>query len=127
MPFRLGSGLGVEPVPAGMVFSPARHGGIVTHNGGVFFVGSCFAVDGRHAETLLRTLPPIVRIEARNDQAALRWSVEPMMEELREDKPGASLVAQHLAHMMQVQALRLHLLQQPGGPPDGSSPCPIHS
>lgn len=37
------------------------------------------------------------------------WSVERMMQELREPQPGSSLVAQHLAHMMLVQALRLHM------------------
>jgi AraC-like DNA-binding protein len=37
-----------------------------------------------------------------------------MMQELREPQPGSFLVAQHLAHMMLVQALRLHLA-------DGSS------
>jgi AraC-like DNA-binding protein len=38
----------------------------------------------------------------------MRWSVERMMLELRERQPGSFLVAQHLAHMMLVQALRLH-------------------
>jgi AraC-like DNA-binding protein len=112
-PFRLASDLSLEPVPAGTVFPPARAGGVVTHNGGgdFFLVGSRFAVSGRHAEVLLRTLPPIVHIRREADQAALRWSVERMMDELREAKPGASLVAQHLAHMMLVQALRLHLAE----------------
>ena len=32
-----------------------------------------------------------------------------MMEELRENRLGASLVAQHLAHMTLLQALRLHV------------------
>jgi AraC-like DNA-binding protein len=112
-PFRLASDLGLEAVPARAVFPPARAGGVVTHNGGgdLFLVGSRFAVSGRHAEVLLRTLPPIVHIRREADQAALRWSVERMMDELREAKPGASLVAQHLAHMMLVQALRLHLAE----------------
>ena len=116
-PFRLASDLKVEPVLASTVFAPARRGGIVTYNGGgdFFLVGSRFGIDGRHAEVLLRTLPPIVHIEAQSDQAALRWSIERMMEELREDRPGAALVAQHLAHMMLVQALRLHLSAQPDG------------
>jgi AraC-like DNA-binding protein len=112
-PFTLASDLSLEPVPARTVFPPARAGGVVTHNGGgdFFLVGSRFAVSGRHAEVLLRTLPPIVHIRREADQAALRWSVERMMDELREAKPGASLVAQHLAHMMLVQALRLHLAE----------------
>lgn len=112
-PFRLASDLALAPTPAGAVFPPARAGGVVTHNGGggFFLVGSRFAVTGRHAEVLLRTLPPIVHIRREADQAALRWSVERMMDELREAQPGASLVAQHLAHMMLVQALRLHLAE----------------
>ncbi|WP_242128100.1 AraC family transcriptional regulator [Sphingobium sp. Sx8-8] len=112
-PFRLASDLDLEPVLAGTVFPPARTGGVVTHNGGgdFFLVGSRFAVSGRHAEMLLRTLPPIILIRREAEQAALRWSVERMMTELREAQPGASLVAQHLAHMMLVQALRLHLAE----------------
>ena len=60
---------------------------------------------------LLGMLPPIVHLRKESDQAALRWSVERMMQELREPQPGSFLVAQHLAHMMLVQALRLHLAE----------------
>src|SRR5260370_4307100 len=41
----------------------------------------------------------------------MRWSLERMMQKLREPQPGSFLVAQHLAHMMLVQALRLHLAE----------------
>ena len=113
-PFRLASDLGVAPIPASTAYSALRRNGVVTHNGGgdVFLVGSRFAVDGRQAEMLLRTLPPIIHLEASNDQAALRWAIERMVEELQQNRPGAELVAQHLAHMMLVQALRLHLSRQ---------------
>ena len=47
----------------------------------------------------------------KSDKAALRWSLERMRQELREPQPGGFLVAQHLAHMMLVQALRLHLAE----------------
>ena len=116
-PFRLASDLNVEPVRASAVFAPARRGGVVTHNGGgdVFLAGSRFDVDGRHAGVLLRTLPPVIHLGASSDRAALRWSIERMMEELRDGRPGAALVAQHLAHMMLVQALRLYLSEQPPG------------
>lgn len=116
-PFRLASDLHVEPVDAGTAYSAPRHNGIITHNGGgdVFLVGSRFAVDGRQAEALLRTLPPIIHLEAAADQAALRWSIERMMEERLQNGPGAALVIQHLAHMMLVQALRLHLSRQTEG------------
>lgn len=47
-------------------------------------------------------LPPIVHIRKESDKAALRWSLERMMQELREPQPGGFLVAQHLAYMMLV-------------------------
>jgi AraC-like DNA-binding protein len=110
-PFRLASDMALAPVDAGTIFPPAREGGIVSYNGGgdFFLVGSRFAVTGNHARMLLGMLPPIVHIRRETDQAALRWSVERMMLELHERQPGSSLIAQHLAHMMLVQALRLHL------------------
>jgi AraC-like DNA-binding protein len=109
-PFRLASDLTLTPADAGPIFSPARYGGVVSYNGGgdFFLVGSRFGVSGNHARILLGMLPPIVHISKESDQAAMRWSVERMMLELRERQPGSFLVAQHLAHMMLVQALRLH-------------------
>jgi AraC-like DNA-binding protein len=112
-PFRLASDMTLTPVDAGTIFPAAREGGVVTFNGGgdFFLVGSRFALTGNHAGILLGMLPPIVHIRKEADQAALRWSVERMMQELRERQPGGFLVAQHLAHMMLVQALRLHLAE----------------
>lgn len=115
-PFRLASDLTLPAVDADTIFPPARAGGVVTYNdGGDFFlVGSRFGVSGNNAGALLGMLPPIVHIRKESDQAALRWSVERMMHELREEQPGGILVAQHLAHMMLVQALRLHLAEASG-------------
>jgi len=56
-----------------------------------------------------------VHIRNESDRAELRWLLERMMQELREPKPGGSLVAQHLASMMLIQALRLHLAGGPRG------------
>ncbi len=112
-PFRLASDLTMTPVEARSVFSSARSGGIVSWNGGGDFllVSSRFALSGNHAGILLGMLPPIVHIRKESDKAALRWSMERMMQELREPQPGGFLIAQHLAHMMLVQALRLHLAE----------------
>ena len=112
-PFRLASDMRLEPVEARRVFPPARRGGIVTHNGGGdFFLVSCrFALAGHHATILLRMLPPILHLRKETDQAALRWCVERMMQELGDGAPGGFLVVQHLAQMMLVQALRLHLAE----------------
>jgi AraC-like DNA-binding protein len=106
---------GLSPKLASEVLDPTRNGQVVTYNGGgdVFLVGSRFDIAGRHAEALLRTLPPIIRVQTGSGQAKLRWSIELMMEELRDAQPGSSLVAQQLSHMMLVQALRLYLADGP--------------
>lgn len=113
-PFRLATDLGLTPVAASTIFSPLRKGGIATLNGGGDFslVSSRFGLSGNHADILLRMLPPIVLLRDEASQAALRWSVQRMMQELREQQPGGYLVVQHLAHMILVQALRLHLAEQ---------------
>lgn len=113
-PFCMASDLSVPTVEAAAVFSLARRDGVVTYNGGGDFslISSRFAVGGENADILLRVLPPIVHIH--NDQpgqSALRWSMERMMQELREQQPGGFLVVEHLAHMMLVQALRMHLAE----------------
>jgi AraC-like DNA-binding protein len=112
-PFRLASDLALRSVSASSIFHGARPGGVVTVNGGGSFslIGSRFVVNDRHADMLLALLPPIVHLRKESDQAALRWSLERMMEELRERQPGGYLIAQDLAHMMLVHALRVHLAE----------------
>jgi AraC-like DNA-binding protein len=116
-PFRLASDLTLTPADAGPIFFPARYGGVVSYNNGgdFFLVGSRFGVSGEYARILLGMLPPVVHIYKESDQAAMRWAVERMMQELRERQPGSFLVAQHLAHMMLVQALRLHQAEELSG------------
>ena len=113
-PVRIASDLALGPTLASEALAPGRNGETVTYNGGgdVLLVGSRFEVNGRHAEALLHTFPPVMHLRGAADQAALRWSIELMMKELREARPGGSLMAQHLAHMMLVQTLRLYLSQQ---------------
>lgn len=112
-PFRLTSNPTLPPVDSKTVFPPAQPGGVVTVNGGgdVFLVGSRFTVAGHQAGMLLKMMPPIVHIRRQADQEALRWSVARMREELHDAQPGGALIAQHLAHMMLIQALRLHLAE----------------
>ncbi len=110
-PFILASDLTLTPVDMHALFPGARNGGIDSCNGGgdCFLVGGHFALTGNHANILLEMLPPIVHIWKESDKAAMRWSLERMMQELHEPQPGGSLVAQQLAYMILVQALRLHL------------------
>lgn len=110
-PFRLGSRLDGPATDAATIFPPARRGGVVTVNGGggMFLVGSRFGVSGQQADTLLGMLPPIVHLGSEPGQITLRWSVEQMMSELRNEKPGNGLVVQNLAYLMLIEALRVHL------------------
>lgn len=114
-PFRLGSDLAVKPVDAAAIYSRVSDGGTVMCNGGgeFFLVGSYFALAGDHAGILLGMLPPIIHLHKQSDRAALRWAVERMMQEIRDGEPGGFLVIRHLAHMMLVQALRLHMSEGP--------------
>ncbi|GAB3262366.1 AraC family transcriptional regulator [Kineosporia babensis] len=109
----IGSAPDVEPVRASVVLDPNRSGEVVTYQGGgdVYLVGSRFEAGSPHVEMLLRDLPPLMLVETSGDRARLRWSIEMMMEEFREPRPGSALIAQQLAHMMLVQALRLYLAE----------------
>src|SRR6202046_5279708 len=113
-PFRLATDLTAPPVEALTLLATApRIGGVITVNGGgdCLVVGGHFALTGDHAGMLLGILPPIVHIQKESDKAAMRWSLERMRQELREGQPGGFLMAQHLAHLMLLQALRLHLAE----------------
>jgi AraC-like DNA-binding protein len=110
-PFRIGSDLTLPPVDARTLLPIMQNGGITLFNGGggIFCVGGYFALTGSHAGFLLEALPPIVHIRKASDKAALHWCIEQMRQELREPQPGGFLVAQQLATMILLQALRLHL------------------
>ena len=112
-PFRLASDLALPPVDIRTRHSTLgeRRDRHLERGGDFSGVGGYFGLDGKHADILLGVLPPIVHIEKESDRSALRWSVERMMQELREPQPGGFLVVQHLAQMMLVQALRAHLAE----------------
>jgi AraC-like DNA-binding protein len=113
-PFRLATDLTAPPVDALSLLANARRSGgvrIVNGGGECVVIGGHFALTGDHAGMLLGALPPIVHIRKESDKAAMRWSLERMRQELREGEPGGFLMAQHLAHLMLLQALRLHLAE----------------
>jgi AraC-like DNA-binding protein len=111
LPFRLATDLSLEPVHYAEAFTrlsmKAEAPGAT--EGARYIAGGHFALTGGHAEMILQSLPPIVHIRRESDKAAMRWSLERMREELRDPQPGGSLIAQQLAYMMLIQALRLHL------------------
>jgi AraC-like DNA-binding protein len=112
-PFRLATDLTLTPIDATTIFANKRNGSVHSFNGGgdCFIAGGHFAFTGNHASVLLGVLPSIVHLRKESDKAAMRWSLERMREELREPQPGGFLVAQQLAYLMLVQALRLHLAE----------------
>jgi AraC-like DNA-binding protein len=113
LPFCLATDLTLTPVDFQTLLAARKNGdpGSPNTNGGRYMVGGHFVLSGSHAEMLLSSLPPIVHIRKESDKAAMRWSLERMREELRDPQPGGSLIAQQLAYMMIVQALRLHLAE----------------
>ena len=115
-PFTLASDLTLDAAQAHDVLGNARPGDVIAHNGGgdFAFAGARFEVDGRKAGTLLGTLPPLIHLHEAEDQAAMRWCITQMMTEMREGRPGGTLAARHLAHLMLLQAFRLHLSRQAG-------------
>jgi AraC-like DNA-binding protein len=111
--FRLASALGLPAIDVASVLKAPLNGAIaVWHGGGdCLGVGGHFTLAGKHADLLLNMLPPIVHLRAQADKDALRWAMERMMQELRAPQPGGALIAQQLAQMMLVQALRQHLAE----------------
>jgi hypothetical protein len=89
------------------------NGHIASCNGGgdCLLIGGNFVLTGKPADILLAELPPIVHIQKESEQAAIRWSLERLREELSDPQPGGFLVAQQLAYLLLVQALRLHLAE----------------
>ncbi len=110
-PFRIASDLSMAPTSSEALISTERGGGVTTVGGGgdCMAVGGYFAFHGDRAGILLSVLPPVVHIRRDSDRAALRWAMDRMMQELREPQPGGHLMAEHLAHLILVQALRAHV------------------
>jgi AraC-like DNA-binding protein len=109
--FCVASDLTLPPVDVKTLLSLPLNGRIASCNGGgdCFIVGGHFTLSGDHASILLGMLPPVVHLRTERDRAELRWSLNRMNRELRAERPGGLLVAQHLAHMMLIQGIRLHL------------------
>jgi AraC-like DNA-binding protein len=111
LPFSLATDLSLTPVDFNTLLAARKPGDAVSIRevGGRYIAGGHFLLPGSHAGMLLESLPPIVHIRKESDKAAMRWSLERMREELRDPQPGGALIAQQLAYMMLIQALRLHL------------------
>ena len=111
LPFQVASDLALPPDDWRRHFLGSRDGALVRLNdrGGVTVLGGHFRLAGPQAKMLLGLLPPVVRLQSEADRATLRWAFDRMRQELTDPKPGNVLIAQQLAYVIFVQALRLHL------------------
>ncbi|MGG1943336.1 AraC family transcriptional regulator [Trinickia sp. NRRL B-1857] len=110
-PFRMASDPSVEPIDFRSLVSQVKDGRIVTYNGGGEFLsmGGYFTLADGQADLLLNMLPPVIHVRDEAGSSTLRWCIERMGDELRDPQPGGRIVAQQLATMVLVQALRLQL------------------
>jgi AraC-like DNA-binding protein len=78
--------------------------------GDCFLISALFGFTGDYVGALFGTLPPIVPVRAPSSEASvLRWALDLFKKEIRNGQPGGSLTVEHLAHIMLIQVLRLHL------------------
>ncbi|MEV4347039.1 AraC family transcriptional regulator [Actinoplanes sp. NPDC049596] len=114
-PFVLASSLDVPPVPAHPLFAAATDG--VARIGPadeVFILGGRFGFGERAEELLLDALPAVVHVPGSAPAAAtVRWALDQIDAELRDHLPAAGLVTDHLAQVMLIHLLRLHLAAHP--------------
>ena len=113
--FRISSDPSVQPVDIRDILPLVSNGRVVTYGGGGDFksIGGHFLFTESQADLLLETLPSLLHIRDSGGSEILRWCVERMHREMVDDLPGDFVVAQQLATMILVQALRVHLSQRP--------------
>ena len=59
--------------------------------------------------------PPVIHLRKELIDPAFHWSLDFLMRELRTSRPGSSLVEQHLASLILIQALRVYLSEDSSG------------
>ncbi|MDX6743963.1 AraC family transcriptional regulator [Actinocorallia sp. A-T 12471] len=113
-PFTLRSHPDVTPVPAEPLFTRADNGTARAGDGDeVFLIGGAFSFGARAQDLLLDRLPPLVHLPAATPHAeTVRWALDAIDRELTARPMAATLVAEHLAVVMLVHVLRLHLARE---------------
>ncbi|MEE6261773.1 AraC family transcriptional regulator [Plantactinospora sonchi] len=110
-PFTLASDPDVPVQPAQPIFETAVDGVARAGEGDdVFLTGGAFSFTERARALLLDSLPPVVHVPAAAPEAAsIHWAVAEIDTELRQARPGGQAVTEHLALVMLIRILRLHL------------------
>ena len=114
--FRISSDPAVKPIDVRDILPRVSDGRIMTYGGGGDFlsIGGYFLFTEAQAGLLLETLPSLLHIRESDDSEMLRWCVERMRREMSEGRPGDFVVAQQLATMILVQALRVPSIPEAG-------------
>ncbi|WP_213806376.1 AraC family transcriptional regulator [Granulicella sp. dw_53] len=108
---RQGSDLSLEADDVRAVFAEAVDGRAqYGESQETMLIGGRFSFDREQVSILVDSLPPVILIRAGSSHAStISWILERLGEELSVGEPGASLMVDHLAHMLLVQVLRAHL------------------
>lgn len=116
--YTLAGDLSVPPIEAHQVFPRSEnHMAVIGTGADLFMIGGRFSFEGE-AALLLDGLPALLVVGGDSDEAAvLRWALQRLAAEISGASPGSVLVAGHLAHLMLVQVLRLHLAACDGHTP----------
>jgi AraC-like DNA-binding protein len=114
-PFALASDPSVPAQPAGTVFDGTGRGGM-TRIGltdgqlpATRILSTRFELSGAQARFLLAMFPPVVIVREASGSAVLPWAIARILKEVQTPNPGSDLMVEYLAHLMLVEALRLHL------------------
>ncbi len=109
-PFVIASDLERPPVDARQIVAAvARYQGVLPVTPGKDFLlfGTHFDLEG-DAGFLLNALPALVLLTGDQQCASMRWGVQRLLSEMRQPQVGGTLVAQQVAYMLLIDALRLH-------------------
>ncbi len=116
-PFSLAGDVSLPKSDARALYDAACNNTAVCNGGGEFFlVGARFEFEKEHVDALFSNMPPIVPVRKPSEEApVLRWALDRFAAEIRDGKPGGPLIAEHLAHIMLIQVLRLYLASKGSG------------
>ena len=116
-PFTLASDLSLPALEAHGAFA-AGGGGVARTGTGdeVFLLGGSFDFGERAHALLLDALPAVIVVPGGSSTArTLDWALAQIEHEVRSRPVGARLVAEHLAAVMLIHVLRLHLAEGSAG------------
>lgn len=110
-PYTVGSDPGIPAAEGMALLADLGPGDIARFGDGnaCFGIAGYFDMANEHADLLLSILPPVVQIRQSTDQQLIRWCLTRLRQEFEHPAPGTSLVAQQLATLVLVEALRMHI------------------